>query len=303
MNRFKTSFLVISLGLTLTACGGGSDGASSSTGNGASSSTGNGASSSTGNGTSSSTGNSGTTPDTSTGSVLEKLNPSQSYNIIFDYPNSSGASRLDSVKQNADGIITEFGDYKITGDIVAKEIAGNKNFTIARVTKGIFNYEKNGEIKSTDISKYSNASYFYFAFTPIITKRISAQTKQINCTDVNATQAKVTNSGQFEKFISPSIHNGSITLNPNGNIDVKFTAKNGSDETTFASSMRWVDSFNNYSSYNLLGIVGQQGESNQIGTFNIADNGPNSLVLGAIYRMTLSNNGNYQGAVSMVCNY
>lgn len=95
MNRFKTSFLVISLGLTLTACGGGSDGASSSTGNGASSST--------GNGTSSSTGNSGTTPDTSTGSVLEKLNPSQSYNIIFDYPNSSGASRLDSVKQNADG--------------------------------------------------------------------------------------------------------------------------------------------------------------------------------------------------------
>ena len=112
MNRFKTSFLVISLGLTLTACGGGSDGASSSTGNGASSST--------GNGTSSSTGNSGTTPDTSTGSVLEKLNPSQSYNIIFDYPNSSGASRLDSVKQNADGIITEFGDYKITGDIVAK---------------------------------------------------------------------------------------------------------------------------------------------------------------------------------------
>lgn len=92
-------------------------------------------------------------------------------------------------------------------------------------------------------------------------------------------------------------------LNPNGNIDVKFTAKNGSDETTFASSMRWVDSFNNYSSYNLLGIVGQQGESNQIGTFNIADNGSNSLVLGAIYRMTLSNNGNYQGAVSMVCNY
>ena len=78
MNRFKTSFLVISLGLTLTACGGGSDGASSSTGNGASSSTGNGTSSSTGNGTSSSTGNSGTTPDTSTGSVLEKLNPSQS---------------------------------------------------------------------------------------------------------------------------------------------------------------------------------------------------------------------------------
>ena len=92
-------------------------------------------------------------------------------------------------------------------------------------------------------------------------------------------------------------------MNPNGDIDVKFTAKSGSDETTFASTMNWVDSFNSYNGYNLLGIVGQQGRSDNIGTFNISDNGTNSLVLGAIYRMPLSNGGNYQGAVSMVCNY
>lgn len=299
MNQFKTSILLISLSIALAACGGG--GSSDSTGSTSGSGTGGTSGSGTGNTSGSGTGNTNT--DSSTGSVLEKLSTNKSYRAIYSFPNSSGSSKIDSVVQNDTGIITELGDYKITGDIIAKEIAGNKNYAIARISKGIFNYDSNGEIKTTDISKYTNGSYFYFVYTPLVTKRISPQTKQINCTDVNVTQAKLTNGGRLSSYISPSVHNGSITLNPNGDIDVKFTAKNGSDETTFTSIMHWVDSFNNYNGYNMLGIIDQQGQSDKIGTFNISDNGTNSLVFGAIYRMPLSNGGNYQGAVSMICNY
>ena len=307
MNQFKTSILLISLGFALAACGGGgsSDNGSDNTGSGTGGIGGSGTGGIGGSGTGGigGSGTGGTNTDSSTGSVLEKLSTNKTYRAIYDFPNSSGTVRIDSVVQNDAGIITELSDYKITGDIIAKEIAGNKNYAIARISKGIFNYDSNGEIKTTDISKYTNGSYFYFAYTPLVAKRVLPQTKQINCTDVNATQAKLTNGGRLSSYISPSIHNGSITLNPNGDIDVKFTAKSGSDETTFASTMNWVDSFNSYNGYNLLGIVGQQGRSDNIGTFNISDNGTNSLVLGAIYRMPLSNGGNYQGAVSMVCNY
>jgi hypothetical protein len=303
VNQFKTSILLISLSVALAACGGG--GSSDNTGSGTGSTGGSGTGSTGGSGTGSTggSGTGGTNTDSSTGSVLEKLSTNKTYRTIYDFPNSSGSSQIDSVVQNDTGIITELGDYKITGDIIAKEIAGNKNYAIARISKGIFNYDNNGEIKTTDISKYTNGSYFYFVYTPLVAKRISPQTKQISCTDVNVTQAKLTNGGSLSSYISPSVHNGSITLNPNGDIDVKFTAKSGSDETTFTSTMRWVDSFNSYNGYNMLSIVGQQGQSDKIGTFNISDNGTNSLVLGAIYRMPLSNGGNYQGAVSMVCNY
>ena len=307
MNQFKTSILLISLSIALAACGGGgssdSTGSTSGSGTGGTSGSGTGNTSGSGTGGTSGSGTGNTNTDSSTGSVLEKLSTNKSYRAIYSFPNSSGSSKIDSVVQNDTGIITELGDYKITGDIIAKEIAGNKNYAIARISKGIFNYDSNGEIKTTDISKYTNGSYFYFVYTPLVTKRISPQTKQINCTDVNVTQAKLTNGGRLSSYISPSVHNGSITLNPNGDIDVKFTAKNGSDETTFTSIMHWVDSFNNYNGYNMLGIIGQQGQSDKIGTFNISDNGTNSLVFGAIYRMPLSNGGNYQGAVSMICNY
>jgi len=288
MNQLNASILLISLSLSLAACGGGG-GSDSGSGNTVSGTGG--------------TGTGGTNTDTNTGSVLEKLSTNKTYRVIFAFTNSSGVSRLDSAVQNDAGVLTELGDYKITGNIVGKEIAGNKNFAIARISKGIFNYDDKGVIKTTDISKYTNGSYYYFVYTPLAAKRVLPQTKQINCTDVNATQAKLANGGSRENYISPSIHNGSITLNPNGDIGVKFTAKSGSDETTFESTMNWVDSFNNYNGYNLLGIVGEQGQSNLIGTYNLADNGPNSLVFGAIYRMPLSNGGNYQGAVSMVCNY
>ena len=120
---------------------------------------------------------------------------------------------------------------------------------------------------------------------------------------MNSTQAKQTNAKSSTYFVTPSIHNGSITLNSDGSIGVAFTAKIASDETSYVSSMDWVDQFNNYNSYNLLGIKDQQGKSIQIGTFNIADNGLNSLVVGAIYNMTLNNGASYEAAMTMTCNY
>ena len=154
MNQFKTSILLISLGFALAACGGGgsSDNGSDNTGSGTGGIGGSGTGGIGGSGTG------GTNTDSSTGSVLEKLSTNKTYRAIYDFPNSSGTLRIDSVVQNDAGIITELGDYKITGDIIAKEIAGNKNYAIARISKGIFNYDSNGEIKTTDISKYTNGS-------------------------------------------------------------------------------------------------------------------------------------------------
>ena len=72
---------------------------------------------------------------------------------------------------------------------------------------------------------------------------------------------------------------------------------------SFASEMDWVENFDGYNSYNLLGIKNTSLRSVQIGTFNIADNGPNSLVVGAIYNFTLGNGAAYEGAMTMTCNY
>lgn len=239
----------------------------------------------------------------STGSVLEKLVPTDTYKVIYSFPNSSGTSTITDVKQNEDGIITEFSSYKLKGSIVGKEISGNKNYALARISNGLIEYTSNGEVKTTDVSKYANGSYYYFAYKPLLQKRASPTTKIVNCTDLNSTQAKQTNAKSSAYIVTPSIHNGSITLNSNGSIDVAFTAKIASDETNYASSMTWVDVFNSYNSYNILGIKDQQGGSLHIGTFNIADNGPNSLIVGSIYNMTLNSGASYEAAMTMTCNY
>lgn len=284
MKHLKKPLLIIALGMILTACGGGSDSTTTYTG-------------------SPSTGSGSDSDNESTGSVLEKLDTSKTYKIIYAFPTSDGQSTISNVKQNSDGIITEFGSYKLEGPIVAKEIAGNKNYAIARITKGqIVDYRTDKPV-TTDVSKYVNGSYYYFAFNPLIQKRTAPVSKQINCTDLHATQAKVTNGASRTNFISPTIHNGSITLNPNGTINVDFTVKTNSDETSFASEMDWVESFDGYNGYNLLGIKNESIRSVQIGTFNIADNGPSSLVVGSIYNLKLSNGAAYNGAMTMTCNY
>ena len=106
MNQFKTSILLISLGFALAACGGGgsSDNGSDNTGSGTGGIGGSGTGGIGGSGTG------GTNTDSSTGSVLEKLSTNKTYRAIYDFPNSSGTLRIDSVVQNDAGIITELGD-------------------------------------------------------------------------------------------------------------------------------------------------------------------------------------------------
>ena len=157
MNQFKTSILLISLGFALAACGGGgsSDNGSDNTGSGTGGIGGSGTGGIGGSGTGGiggsgtggiggsgtggigGSGTGGTNTDSSTGSVLEKLSTNKTYRAIYDFPNSSGTLRIDSVVQNDAGIITELGDYKITGDIIAKEIAGNKTMLL-RVFQKVF---------------------------------------------------------------------------------------------------------------------------------------------------------------------
>lgn len=67
--------------------------------------------------------------------------------------------------------------------------------------------------------------------------------------------------------------------------------------------MNWVENFNAYNSFNLLGIENQQGQSSNIGTFNISNNGKNSVVAGSIYKIKLKDGSIYEGAMSMICNY
>lgn len=300
MKSVNKTILAISVVLTLVACGGGGGG-SATTNTSTTPTTGENTNSSNTNTGSANTGN--TTGSESTGSVVEKLDTSKTYRVIFDYPNSSGSSNISDVKQNDQGVITEFSSYQLSGTVVGKEIAGNKNFAIARIAKGLITYQSlNQETKTTLVENYTNGSYYYFASLPLAQKIASETIKQIQCTDINATQAKVTNAKGSYKFVSPTISNGSITLNTDGSIGVKFTAKIGSDETTYTSQQLWIEKNNSYNGYNLLGIEGQQGQSNQIGTFNLGYNGENSLVFGSIYRITTNNGAAYQGAVSMICN-
>ena len=316
MKNFKKSALLISLSFALVACGGGGSGnTSSNPPNPETPNTGNPPVTGTTPGTETpNTGNppvTGTTPgtetpnpsDESTGSLIEKLDTSKEYRIQYDYSAVNGSSKVENVKQNDQGIVTEFGPLKLSGDLVGKEISGNKNFALGRVAKGTVDYENYaGAIETTEISQYSNGSLYFYAYQPLVNKVDSATTKQINCTNLESTQARVTNGGGNAKFIAPTVHNGSITLNPDGNIGVAFTLKSDSDETSYASSMTWMENSQSYNGFNLLGLANQPTVSNQIGVFSIGYNGPNSLVVGSIYRINLSNGATYKGLASMTCN-
>lgn len=304
MNHFKKTVLLISLSLVLTACGGGggSDSGNTSTtpDNGSSTSPNNGGN--TGNGSSTSNG-SNSSSNESTGSVLENLDTSKEYRVIYDHLAASGSAKVTDIKQNAQGIVTEFGPLKLYGNIIGKEIDGNKNFALARITKGTVDYTNYAGVTETkEISTYVNGASYYFAYLPLGNKVTSATTKQVNCTDLKTTQARITNGHSNISFITPTVHNGSITLNPNGSIGVAFTVKADSGETSYVSSMQWIENKNVYNTYNILGITSQQGESNQNGTFAIGENGSNSFVVGSIYKITLSNGAIYNGLMSMTCN-
>lgn len=305
MKHFKKSALLISLSLALAACGGGgSDSGTTNTGSNPPNTstpetpnTGN----PPGNGTTPGT-TTPTPPDEPTGSLVEKLDTSKEYRVQYDYSAVSGSSKVVNVNQNDQGIVTEFGPLKLSGSLVGKEISGNKNFALGRVAKGTVDYENYaGAIETTEISKYSNGSLYFFAYQPLVNKVASAKTKQINCTNLESTQARVTNGRGNAKFIAPTVHNGSITLNPDGSIGVAFTLKSDSDETSYASSMTWIENSQAYNGFNLLGLANQPTASNQIGVFSIGQNGPNSLVVGSIYNITLNNGGAYQGLASMTC--
>ena len=286
MKLFSKSILVAFLGIGLVACGGGSDNNSNSN-----------------NDSNTNSNNGSNTNNNSTGSIVEKLDTSKAYRIIYSFPESSGSSNITAVKQNDIGIITEFGAYKLSGTIIGKEISGNKNYAIARIAGGNIDYAADGKTQTTDVSKYANGSYYYFVSSLLTQKLESSSIKRVNCTDINATQAKITNDKSNNYFVSPTIHNGSVTLNPDGAIGISFTAKIGSDETSYNSSMNWVENFNAYNSFNLLGIENQQGQSSNIGTFNISNNGKNSVVAGSIYKIKLKDGSIYEGAMSMICNY
>lgn len=304
MNHFKKTALLISLSLILTACGGGGGGSSS--------------------GSSIPTAPSDTTPtipdndskpdpkpgtpdpdpkEESTGFVLEKLDTSKEYRAIFDFGSVNGSSKITNVQQNDDGILTQIGSFNLYGNLVGNEIEGNKNFALARLSKGTADYTNyKNEIETNDIGKYVNSSYYYFAYRPLTAKASAVAQKQINCTDLKTTQARLTSGGQHAYFITPTIHNGSINLNPNGDIGVAFTVKTGSDETSYASTMNWIEGSNVYNGYNTLGIANQTGSSNQTGAFAVGENGANSFVVGSIYKITLNSGAIYQGLMSMTCN-
>lgn len=298
MNHFKKTALLISLSLVLTACGGGGGSDSGNTptnpDNGSNTSPNTGGT--TGNGS-----NSGS--NESTGSVLEKLDTSKEYRILYDYFSASGSSKIIDIKQNDQGVVTEFDPIKLYGNIVGKEIDGNKNFALARITKGTIDYKKyTGETETTEVSTYVNSSYYYFAYVPLGSKVTSASTKQVNCTDLKTTQARKVSGRSDVYFLTPTVHNGSITLNPNGSVGVAFTVKANSDETSYVSSMNWIENNNVYNNFNVLGIANQQGQSSQNGTFAIGENGSNSFVAGSIYNITLSSGVIYKGLMSMTCN-
>lgn len=240
-----------------------------------------------------------------TGQITEKLDLNTKYKILYEFPfGKSGISTVSSnIQQNDKGIITAFSSFKLTGELAGKEIQGNKNFVIARIARGtIIDTDTNNQIQSRLIEQYSNGSYYYFAYKPLSTKLSSTQTKKVNCTNLNITKASTANA-KGSSFITPTLTDGTLELNPNGTINTNFTVRLGSEATTFVGTANWVDSFNDYSSYKILGIQGQQSYSNQIGTFDFADNGKNSVVVGAIYNLDLNNGGRYQGAMSMTCNF
>lgn len=295
MNNFKKTALLVSLSLVLTACGGGdSSGSPSNTGTTDNGST---------NGSDSGSGVTSPT-DQSTGSVLEKLDTSKEYKVLYDYFAISGTAKVTDIKQNDQGIVTEFGSLKMYGNLLGKEIDGNKNFALARVINSTFDYtDYQGVTKTTDTSQYKNGSVFYFAYRPLANKVVSATTKQVNCTDLKTTQARITNGASNISYITPTVHNGSITLNPNGDIGVAFTVKTDVNETSYASSMDWIENSNVYNGYNTLGIANQTGSNTQIGTFAIGENGTNSLVVGSIYSITLNSGAIYKGLMSMTCNF
>lgn len=291
----KLIVALISSAFLLTACGGG-DGDSS--GDSGSNTPNNG------------NGNGGQTtppkPDlgTSTGSVVEPLDLSHKYSVLYDFFSNSGVSNNTELKQNQQGIVTEFGSYQIKGELIAKEINGNKNYALARLAKGIVEKTDNqtGKITTTELSKYSNDSYYYFAFTPLDIK-VVADNKVIQCTELNSTQARLNNAKNKNSFITPTVRNASMTLQTDGQFNIQFTVNAENNETTFVGKMPWVESFNAYNGFNMLGIQNQAGANNQIGTFAVSKNGANSFVVGAIYKTTLADQSQYQGLASMTCNF
>lgn len=313
VKSLNKTILAISLGLTLVACGGGGSGSDSSASSNVSTTptsnenTNNTTNPNTGSNNTGSTNtgsnNTGPSGDENTGSVVEKLDPTKTYRVLYSFPNSNGTTSINDVKQNDKGVITAFGNYEMSPNIVGKEITGNKNFAIARIAKGMITYTpQEGEPKATQVERFSNGSYYYFASIPLTEKIASETEKNIQCTDLQATQAKVSNGKGDLMFVAPTISNGSITLKPNGSIGVKFTSKVGADETTYVAEQNWIASHNVYNGFNILGIEGQQGQSNQIGSYFVSSNGANSLVVGSIYRITTSNDAKYEGAMSMICN-
>lgn len=236
------------------------------------------------------------------GSIVEPLDTSHTYTVLYDFPSSSGLTKNVEAKQTTNGTLTQFGRYQIKGDIVAKEIRGNKNFALARIAKGIIEYDDNGKVETTDVSKYSNGSYYYFAATPLAGK-ITQFNTTAQCTELNTTQAKLTNGKGNNNFITPTVRNANMSLKPNGQFNIVFTVNGNNSETTYTGELAWVDSFNSYNGFPLLGIQNQAGSSNQIGTFAISQNGPKSFVVGAIYKITLADQSQYQGLASMTCNF
>lgn len=326
MEHFKKTALLISLSFALTACGGGgSDSTASSTDPATGSNTPTTPNTGTTTPTNPDTGSipgtdttpptnpdTGTTPgtttpnpsDDSTGSLVEKLDTSKTYRVQYDYSSWSGSGKVENIKQNDQGIVTEFSTFKLYGNLVGKEMAGNKNFALGRVSKGAVDYKDSlGKVETTEISTYSNGSLYFFAYNPLVNKVASLTTtnKQINCTNLQATQARLTNGGGRASFISPTLHNGNITLHPGGDIGLGFTIKSDSNETTYASSMTWFDNTQSYNGYNLLGLANETSRSSRIGVFSIGENGANSLVVGSIYSITLGNGGIYKGLASMTC--
>lgn len=297
MNQ-KLLAVLIASAFTLSACGGG-DGGSNDSGSNS-----NGNNSGNGNNNGGQTTPPKTDPGTSTGHVVELLDTSHYYRILYEFQPVSGMSRINQVVQNDKGIITEFGDYQLKDSIVANEIEGNKNYALARIAKGtiVHTYPRTGESVTTDPSQESNGSYYYFAYTHIADK-ITADNKTAQCTDLHMTQAKRISGKGTADFILPSLRNGSMTIQPNGQFDIAFTVSTNGSETTYNGQMNWIEAFSAYNDYNLLGISSQSGTSNKNGVFAISKNGNNSYVMGAIYKITLTDQSQYQGLASMTCNF
>ncbi|MDQ8935489.1 hypothetical protein [Acinetobacter rudis] len=287
----KLLITLISSAFLLSACGG-SDGDS------------NGSDTHSGNGNGGQTTNPKDDLGQSTGSVIEPLDLNHKYNVLYSFAPSTGLVSDTEVKQDLKGIITSFDAYQIKGDIIAKEIQGNKNYALARLAKAIVEKtdSKTGKVETTELSKYVNDSYYYFVYTPLA-KKLIADGKTIQCTDLNSTQARLTNGGNNSNFITPTIRNASINIKEDGRINAQFTVQTNNGETTYLGSIPWSDYSNSYNNFNMLGISTQSGQSNQNGLLAVSKNGDNSIVLGASYHITLANQAKYEGLASMTCNF